>query len=238
MIPSLDSPEVPVSIQIPQTRIPAPTAVPVTSTRTYSPGGIEPPSLGIIDAIVGGVGGFITGGPVGAFTGAVAGWGTGGGESPSSPGTTIPGYTPGIVATQCPTGYRWSGTQCVAEGFGGWVERVLPGGATGTLPETPGGAGGATMGAFGIPAMMPFQVGTINGGPILRCPSGAVLGKDNLCYMKGSIPNQHRKWPRGTRPLLTGGEMKTLRKIRTLENKVKRAWTSAGKPGQRTCRKK
>jgi hypothetical protein len=70
------------------------------------------------------------------------------------------------------------------------------------------------------------------------CPTGYVLGRDGLCYDKRVIPNKLRKYPRGRRPLLTGGEMKVLSKAKTLENKVKRAWTAAGKPGQTRCRRK
>jgi len=223
------------------TTVPAPTSVAVTSRPTTTRTVLQPtsPTEDLLGAILGGVGGFLTGGPAGAVTGAIGGYyGTGGGETNSSPGVQNTGVGGGLVSG-CPTGYEWDGTQCVQSGLGGLAARILPGGNTGTIPTTTAGSyGQAVMGAWGQPALVPAQVGTINGGPILRCPTGAVLGKDNLCYQKGSIPNKYRKWPRGSRPLLTGGEMKTLRKVRSLENKVKRAWTAAGKPGQRTCRRK
>jgi len=88
--------------------------------------------------------------------------------------------------------------------------------------------GQAVVGAWGKPALVPYT-GSV---PTRRCPPGAVLGKDNLCYQKGAIRNSDRKWPKPTAPLLSAGEMKTLRKIKSLENKVKRAWQAAGSPGK------
>lgn len=40
------------------------------------------------------------------------------------------------------------------------------------------------------------------------CPSGAVLGKDGICY--DHLPNRDRMYPRGRRPLLTGGDMRAI----------------------------
>jgi len=42
------------------------------------------------------------------------------------------------------------------------------------------------------------------------CLPGMVLGDDDICYNKGQVPNARRMWPRGRRPLLTGGEMKAI----------------------------
>jgi len=241
------SKEEPVSSVIagPMTLVPAPSAVPVSSgpsvyspqptTRTISPEMGLQTSEGVLGAIVGGLTGLVTGGPAGALIGAVTG-AVGGGETTTSPGTQPTGYTVPTITTGCPTGYKYQNGQCVVEGVTGLLQRAIPGGQTGTLPST--GYGNAVMGGFGIPALEPAVVGQINGGPILRCPAGSVLGKDNLCYQKGTITNKQRKWPKGPRPLLTGGEMKTLRKVKSLENKVKRAWQTAGKPGQTRCRRK
>lgn len=223
--------------------LPAPTQVPVTrrgsvATRPsiqpaqYPTGpGITDPNLGVWDVIKGAGIGLITGGIPGAITGGIAG--IVGGES-GGPGTTVPGYTtPGnTFATGCPSGYEWRNGRCERVGVVGTIQRTLPGGATGYLPPTE--YGGAVMGAFGVPALQPAAMQAVT----LRCPPGSVLGKDDLCYQKGSITNKQRKWPKGPRPLLTGGEMKTLRKVKTLENKVKRAWQTAGKPGQTRCRRK
>lgn len=74
-------------------------------------------------------------------------------------------------------------------------------------PTSPRGAelfmGEATMGRFGA--------GTIPGSKITDvavCPSGAVLGKDGICY--DHLPNRDRLYPRGRRPLLTGGDMRAI----------------------------
>lgn len=42
------------------------------------------------------------------------------------------------------------------------------------------------------------------------CPRGTQLGDDGLCYNKSQISNKQRMWPRGRRPLLTGGEMRAI----------------------------
>ena len=42
------------------------------------------------------------------------------------------------------------------------------------------------------------------------CLPGMQLGDDGLCYNKGSITNSQRMWPRGRRPLLTGGDMSAI----------------------------
>jgi len=42
------------------------------------------------------------------------------------------------------------------------------------------------------------------------CEKGMTLGDDGLCYAKGAITNQQRMWPRGRRPLLTGGDMRAI----------------------------
>lgn len=74
--------------------------------------------------------------------------------------------------------------------------------------------GEAVMGQWGA-ALMPQVVGTVerndgSQGPLLRCLRGMVLGTDSLCYNK-PFANTKRKWPRGTRPFLTGGDVKCLR---------------------------
>lgn len=42
------------------------------------------------------------------------------------------------------------------------------------------------------------------------CLRGMQLGNDGLCYNKSQISNKQRLWPRGRRPLLTGGEMRAI----------------------------
>ncbi len=43
-----------------------------------------------------------------------------------------------------------------------------------------------------------------------RCGRGAVLGLDGICYNRRDLRNSERFWPRGRRPLLTGGEMRCI----------------------------
>lgn len=176
-------------------------------------------------AILGALGGFVTGGPAGAITGGIAG------------AIGITGSTPGKPA--CAPGFKMVNGQCVTEGISGAVQRILPGGQTGTMVDS---YGEAVLGAWGKPALVPRQVGTItrNDGstsPVLRCPRGAVLGIDNLCYQKGSKGLQ-RKWPAGSRPIISANDAKTLKKIGSLQERVKKAWQIAGKPGQTHTRRK
>jgi len=145
----------------------------------------------------------------------------------TKPGAQDPGYTTPGITGGCPTGYKWNGQECVAEGVQGWIQRTIPGGQSGVY-EGPGGSGL-------LPGAEPPQF--VNRVTAL-CPTGFVLGRDGACYDRRVIPNKLRKYPRGRRPLLTGGEMKTLSRAKALEGKVKRAWTAAGKPGQTRCRRK
>ena len=73
-------------------------------------------------------------------------------------------------------------------------------------PQPVGGpAGEAVMGRYGA--------GLVPGSRMIDraiCPRGMQLGNDGLCYNKGQIKNSERMWPRGRRPLLTGGEMRAI----------------------------
>ena len=67
------------------------------------------------------------------------------------------------------------------------------------------GVGDAVMGRYGA-ALEP-------GVKIIErsvCLAGMQLGDDGLCYNKGAISNKQRMWPRGRRPLLTGGDMRAI----------------------------
>jgi len=55
-----------------------------------------------------------------------------------------------------------------------------------------------------------------------RCPRGAVLGSDGLCYNRRDIANTNRMWPRGRRPLLTGGEMRCISIASSASKKLQR----------------
>lgn len=87
------------------------------------------------------------------------------------------------------------------------AQGALPGGDEFTSFDDGGGA--AVMGRYGR-AMAPV----IRMAETRDCLPGMVLGDDNLCYDtgKGGITNKQRKYPRGTRPLGTPGEMAALNK--------------------------
>lgn len=86
------------------------------------------------------------------------------------------------------------------------------------FPGSPRGAPGeARMGRYGAALDPMFR--TINKR---ECLPGMILGKDLLCYNKGAISNKERLWPKGTAPLLTGGEMAAIRKADTARGKVAR----------------
>jgi len=58
------------------------------------------------------------------------------------------------------------------------------------------------------------------------CRPGMVVGDDGVCYNRSQIKNSEREWPRGRRPLLTGGDMRAIataaRAGRRLERTTKR----------------
>ena len=91
-------------------------------------------------------------------------------------------------------------------GIIGRGQRFIPGGATGFEPaaeRTP--VGDAVMGRYGAalePGVMVIERSV--------CLPGMNLGDDGLCYNKGAITNKQRQWPRGRRPLLTGGDMRAI----------------------------
>ena len=71
--------------------------------------------------------------------------------------------------------------------------------------------GEAVMGQFGaglVPNSETVQRTNCN-FPGVR---GMVLGADGYCYNKSQISNKERMWPKGRRPLLTGGDMGAISK--------------------------
>jgi len=150
--------------------------------------------------IIAGVGGFVTGGPGGAVRGFLQGSRGGGGQP-----------IPSLVAPSgpCRPGQVRFGNTCVD------LRALPPGGDPAFTPAA--GVASGMMG--GVTPLMDQQI-------VRRCLPGMVLGRDGLCYMKGSIPNKSRMWPKGRRPLGTPGELAALAKAasfgRRMENTVKR----------------
>jgi len=73
---------------------------------------------GLFGSILGGIGGFLTGGPVGAIKGAVSGWKGAPKPAPATGLMQPPQSMPGVPGAPVP-------------GFKGAVQRALPGGQTG-----------------------------------------------------------------------------------------------------------
>jgi len=61
---------------------------------------------------------------------------------------------------------------------------------------------------------------------VATCGRKQVLGSDGICYNKGQISNSQRMWPKGRKPLLTGGDMNAIttanRAARRVEATTKR----------------
>ena len=202
--------------------------------------------------IVKGIGGFIQGGPAGAIKGGVSGFIGGGvstGQAGCPPGfdlTAEGGCTP--RASRIGRGgafSRFRGSLFPARGqpvgrsldiieprgapvvpvpgVGGFFQRVLPGGATGFEVQEPavlapmGPQGAATLGRFGAAVEPTFRSSTIR-----DCPRGMVLAVDSLCYSRRDVRNSERFWPRGRRPLLTGGEMRAISTAASAARKLQR----------------
>lgn len=122
-------------------------------------------------------------------------------HTPSMSGFTAPrSFTGGAGGAPCPTGYsRNARGQCERSGVAGAFERVLPGDLGNDQF-----AFEAAVGRYGYGAVPHEEL-----RPHLVCPRGMVLGKDGLCY--DGLSNTERKWKKGPKPFLTGGEKKALR---------------------------
>jgi len=78
---------------------------------------------------------------------------------------------------------------------------------------TSGEFGGEQFGV-GVAVMGRYGAGVQPGSMIVDraiCGRGMQLGNDGVCYNKGQISNKQRQWPKGRKPLLTGGEMNAIR---------------------------
>lgn len=99
------------------------------------------------------------------------------------------------------------------------------------FPGSPGDVstgGTAVMGAFGMPAQQAVVIGEIHGRPVRRCNPGLVLGKDNLCYPKGSLPRMYRKWKPAPRPAISAADTKAINRADRAKQRVKRLASKVG----------
>ena len=146
-------------------------------------------------------------------------------------------------ATSCPPGFISTPTGCVPRfsatssqpllvqprrlGSGQGVSQQF-----GTVPQPTGPQtqirtelGLAVDPAAGVPVMGRFGAGfepSVFMTDTRRCGRGAVLGVDGICYNKRDLRNTERFWPRGRRPLLTGGEMRAISTASSAAKKLQR----------------
>lgn len=221
-------------------------ALGLSGVRVMGRTGETRPGAGLsLGGIIRGVGktitGFLGGGPIGGAT-ALGDVLTGGG---GARGTDFGGMD---LVGDCPSGFRRDASgQCVRAGAIGTIQRALPFGETGTLGDV---SGEAVIGGFGLPARVPAQVGTVtrNDGtvsPILRCPRRMVLGFDNLCYPKALLGprSRFRKHRRPVKPPLSSGDVRAIRRARSVRDDVKDLADSVGfqctnRPGAPSRKKK
>lgn len=153
--------------------------------------------------------GLVGAGPLGAV---------GGFLSPDLPSIITPQRS--ITGRGCAEGFQMNAAGgCDRVGVVGAIQRFLPGGSTGTAVATSGAGPGM------LPIRAPFREQRLT----LSCGPGWVLGMDELCYPKQMLPNKWRKWPKGTKPFLTGGEVRVLRRAKSLEKRFKRLTTGKNK---------
>jgi len=178
----------------------------------------------IFGGIKGAIGGIL-GGPGGIIGGALGGFFGGGGER------AIP------RATGCPPGFFFNGVTCTPTPsfrptpIGGLLDR-FNGGRGGSVPQpTPkqaelrGMLGREIDPAAGIAVLGQFGAGTepeVFDTMVRRCPRKSVLGADGICYNRGDLRNSDRWWPRGRRPLLTGGDMRAISTASSAAKKLQR----------------
>lgn len=84
----------------------------------------------------------------------------------------------------------------------------------------------AVTGAFGMPAIRPVNIPQNH----LTCPKGMVLGEDDLCYPRQVLrrDSRFRKWKPGTRPVLTGGEVRAIATARRAITRGRERMSSLG----------
>jgi hypothetical protein len=63
------------------------------------------------------------------------------------------------------------------------------------------------------------------------CLPGMVLGNDGYCYNTSQISNKERMWPKGRKPLLTGGDMAAISKAARAAGRLQRTQKKLEKIG-------
>jgi len=180
--------------------------------------------------LIGGVKGFLTGGPVGAVAGVIAP------QARQLPVRRPPPRTTTARPSVTSAAEKEAGRAVkfgngvgmpTARAFGGDNGCVFPfrrdpitGRCRIFVGERPGPNGGPVP-ERGLPAiasgadavMGRFGAGYFPGSRVIDravCLPGDVVATDGLCYPRTKLRNADRAWPRGRRPLLTGGEMRAI----------------------------
>lgn len=168
--------------------------------------------------LLGAVGGFLAGGPAGAVSGFIRG-----GKQPAFQG--IQRGVPGVAAipqrASCPPGFFETPAGGCQEKF--IAGRILEAGQA-IFPGAPGvNGGGVSLAAAPSLAADPVMMGEAVTGQFgagfepdvfstttRRCSRNHVLGSDGVCYNRRDLRNSERFWPRGRRPLMTGGDVRAI----------------------------
>lgn len=119
-------------------------------------------------------------------------------------------FSPGFAAPPPSTSCTWPARPDPRTG----ECRIFLGDQTG-VDATP--TGDAVMGRYGA--------GMVPGNQVVDravCLPGMVVADDGICYDRKQVPNKRRMWPRGRRPLLTGGEMKAISVASRAANRLTR----------------
>jgi len=137
----------------------------------------------------------------------------------SAPGSVFaPVGGGGPTSGPCPPTYRFEPLGISGSQGRPCVKANMPSlAATGPVPGQFDGFGEAQMGRFGA-GLQP----SVRESSTRVCPRGAVLAVDGLCYNRRDISNKERAWPRGRRPLLTGGEMRCISVASSAAKKLQR----------------
>lgn len=128
------------------------------------------------------------------------------GGNPAIPGAIVTGGALVQSGGGCPAGTISVAGSCVDP------RAALPGGKPFITPAGRNGVG--PMSANGTAPM-------VGSRQYSSCGRGMVLGLDGLCYDRRTIRNDQRMWPRGRKPLLTGGEMNAITKAARAARRVK-----------------
>jgi len=118
----------------------------------------------------------------------------------------------------CGVGYVMENGRCVRRGRSVFDPLGIfgPSAGGGTAAAAP--TGEAVQGAFGMPALVPFQETRVQ----LQCPRGFVLGTDNLCYPKVVLSrrNKFRKWRGAARAPVTAADARAIRRAGRTKDRV------------------